>query len=100
MPLSAAQAAPNDFLPRCSTAWSLLNSFAIDRSFKGAWAGCVGLALACLVTALSAVTAGAEIAIEARVGFHGVFQLGRPFPLEIELVNSGRPAEGTLDVQV
>ena len=42
----------------------------------------------------------AEILIEARVGFHGVFQLGRPFPLEIELRNSGRPAEGSLEVQV
>src|SRR5918993_5219319 len=42
----------------------------------------------------------AEISIEARVGFHGVFQLGRPFPLEVEVTNSGRPAEGTLDVQV
>jgi hypothetical protein len=37
---------------------------------------------------------GAEIFIEPRIGFHGVFQLGRPFPLEIELSNSGRPAEG------
>ena len=38
--------------------------------------------------------------IEPRVGFHGVFQLGRPFPLEIELSNTGRPAEGTLEVRV
>ena len=43
---------------------------------------------------------GAEIFIEPRIGFHGVFQLGRPFPLEIELSNSGRPAEGILDVTV
>ena len=43
---------------------------------------------------------GAEIFIETRIGFHGVFQLGRPFPLEIELSNSGRPAEGTLEVTV
>lgn len=43
---------------------------------------------------------GAEIFIEPRIGFHGVFQLGRPFPLEIELSNSGRPAEGTLEVTV
>ena len=43
---------------------------------------------------------GAEIFIEPRVGFHGVFQLGRPFPLEIELSNSGRPAEGTLEITV
>ena len=43
---------------------------------------------------------GAEIFIEPRVGFHGVFQLGRPFPLEVELSNSGRPAEGTLEITV
>ncbi|HTN70923.1 MAG TPA: hypothetical protein VMO00_07515 [Methylomirabilota bacterium] len=42
----------------------------------------------------------AEIIIEPRVGFHGVFQLGHPFPLEIELTNTGRPAEGILDVRV
>jgi hypothetical protein len=42
----------------------------------------------------------AEILIEPRIGFHGVFQLGRPFPLEVELSNSGRPAEGTLEITV
>ncbi len=41
----------------------------------------------------------AEIFLETRVGFHGVFQLGRPFPLEIELSNNGRPAEGMLLIQ-
>jgi hypothetical protein len=34
------------------------------------------------------------------VGFHGLFQLGRPFPLEIALANSGRPADGVVEVQV
>jgi hypothetical protein len=43
---------------------------------------------------------GAEIFLEPRIGFHGVFQLGRPFPLEVELSNSGRPAEGTLEIAV
>jgi hypothetical protein len=38
--------------------------------------------------------------IEPRVGFHGVFQLGHPFPLEIGLSNTGRPVEGILEVQV
>ena len=42
----------------------------------------------------------AEILIEPRIGFHGVFQLGHPFPLEIGLSNSGRPAEGTLEIVV
>lgn len=44
--------------------------------------------------------ADAEVLIEPQVGFRGVFQLGRPFPLVIVLSNSGRPVEGTLDVQV
>jgi hypothetical protein len=44
--------------------------------------------------------ARAEIIIEPRVGFHGVFQLGHPFPLEVELSNTGRPAEGVLEAQV
>ena len=44
--------------------------------------------------------ARAEVLIESRVGFRGVFQLGRPFPLEVELNNTGRPVEGVLDVQV
>ncbi|MGE5216973.1 MAG: hypothetical protein ACM3SP_08230 [Chloroflexota bacterium] len=44
--------------------------------------------------------AHAEILIDARVGFHGVFQLGHPFPLEVELSNTGRPVEGALEVQV
>jgi hypothetical protein len=100
MPYSAVQAAPNDFLPRCPTAWSFLISFSIDWSFERAWAGSAGVILAFLITALSVVPAEADIVIEVRVGFHGVFQLGRPFPLEVELTNSGRPAEGTLDVQV
>ncbi|HXV80709.1 MAG TPA: hypothetical protein VEG60_12600 [Candidatus Binatia bacterium] len=59
------------------------------------WALC-GL----LVFFLFPSVCGAEIFIEPRIGFHGVFQLGRPFPLEVELSNSGRPAEGTLEITV
>jgi len=44
--------------------------------------------------------AAAEILIESKVGFHGVFQLGRPFPLEVNLNNIGRPADGILEIQV
>src|SRR5262245_32424618 len=58
------------------------------------------LLAALLVTAVLFTVAEAEILIEPRVGFRGVFQLGRPFPLEVELSNSGRPAEGVLQVQV
>jgi hypothetical protein len=66
---------------------------------------CIVRRTICLLAALffSALPfsfAHAQILIEPRVGFRGVFQLGRPFPLEIELNNSGRPAEGVLQVQV
>jgi len=53
-----------------------------------------------LLGLLSPPLSPAEILIEPRVGFHGVFQLGRPFPLEIELSNSGRPTGGNLEVRV
>ena len=42
----------------------------------------------------------AEIQVQGRIGFHGVFQLGRPFPIEVELANTGRPADGILEVKV
>src|SRR5918999_3300998 len=44
--------------------------------------------------------ASAEITVAAKVGFHGVFQLGRPFPLEVGLANNAGPADGILEVQV
>ncbi len=53
-----------------------------------------------LLGAFVPTPARSEILIEPRVGFHGVFQLGRPFPLEVELSNTGRPVEGMLEVQV
>ena len=61
--------------------------------------------VACLLVHFSLLGVGptparSEILIEPRVGFHGVFQLGRPFPLEVELSNTGRPVEGMLEVQV
>src|SRR5438046_664119 len=61
--------------------------------------GTVGV-LASFVLVGALASAQAAIQIEPRVGFHGVFQLGRPFPLEIELSNTGRPAEGVLEVRV
>ena len=80
---SRRQVLPSQIL---STAWA-----------DPAWRSFSSHFFACLL-----VPSGArrDHSIEPRVGFHGVFQLGRPFPLEIELSNTGRPAEGTLDVQV
>ena len=66
--------------------------------------GCRSIALRLFTTILFCSVwfsaANAEVLIEPRVGFRGVFQLGRPFPLEIVLNNSGRPVEGMLEVQV
>jgi hypothetical protein len=42
----------------------------------------------------------AEVMLEPRIGYQGVFQLGRPFPLAVEISNSGGSGEGTLDVQI
>jgi hypothetical protein len=58
--------------------------------------------LACVILLVTAPPLPVRAAIEIvpQVGFHGVFQLGRPFPLEIELSNTGRPADGTLEVRV
>ena len=49
---------------------------------------------------LSLSAPAAEVLIEARVGFHGVFHLGRPFPLQVTLENIGQPADGVLEIQV
>ena len=62
--------------------------------------GCGRLFLSLFLLFLFPSICGAEIFIEPRIGFHGVFQLGRPFPVEVELSNSGRPAEGTLEIAV
>jgi hypothetical protein len=98
MPFSAAQAAAKPNLRRCPTAFFLY--IHLNRLSAPGRAAAALVILVFLLVALPAVPAGAQITIDARVGFHGVFQLGRPFPLEVELANSGRPVEGTLDVQV
>lgn len=71
-------------------------------SLESFQAGARSIALVCcfLSSFLFSSLSFAEISIEARVGFHGVFQLGRPFPLEVEVTNSGRPADGFLEIQV
>jgi hypothetical protein len=68
-----------------------------SRHSPALWA--VAIAISILINLAPSIT-HADVTIEPRVGFHGIFQLGRPFPLEIELSNSGRPAQGTLDVRV
>jgi hypothetical protein len=50
--------------------------------------------------ALPLAAPAAEVLIEPRIGFGGVFQLGRPFPLEVRLNNIGRTVDGVVEVEV
>lgn len=96
MPFAASQAARKSLSPRqCAAPPRLIHSPRRQGSYSGAL-----IIFTILLSILWAAAAAAEISLEARVGFHGVFQLGRPFPLEVKLINSGRPAEGHLEVQV
>lgn len=96
MSFSAREAAPKRAQRRSNVRGLLRIVFTpSDRRFRPSAA-----ALAFLLISFFALPASAAVTIEPRVGFHGVFQLGRPFPLEIELSNSGRPAEGILEVRV
>lgn len=54
----------------------------------------------CLALLAALPLYSADLVLETQVGFHGLFQLGYPFPLRVELANPGPPVEGTLDVQV
>lgn len=56
--------------------------------------------LSCLIFLPLSTVFAADITIDAQIGFHGYFHLGRPFPLRIEISNIGPPVEGTLEVTV
>jgi hypothetical protein len=66
-------------------------------SFGSRTTGLFFLLLICL-----ALPAGlpAKVTIDVDVGFAGLFQLGQPFPLRVNLVNTGAPVEGTVEVEV
>jgi len=49
---------------------------------------------------VSAFQATAEVRLEAEIGFHGLFRLGQPFPVSVVLANSGKPADGVLELEV
>jgi hypothetical protein len=55
---------------------------------------------AALVIFLLSPLHAAEITLDVRVGFHGLFQLGRAFPIRIEIANQGPPVEGTVEAVV
>ena len=99
MSFSAAKAAAFPIHLHDACAGAPARNLCVNHSSAGFRFGpATGLLSLCIF--LFPALGGAEILIEPRVGFHGVFQLGRPFPLEVELSNSGRPAEGALEVQV
>jgi len=49
---------------------------------------------------LASPLSAAPVSLEAEIGFHGLFQLGRPFPLRVDLRNLGPPVDGALEVKV
>jgi len=86
---------------RIETNRSLASSSHRQRGGLASWirrAGPVLLFLLCTPPFLSSVQS--QVDLEARLGFHGLFQLGEPFPLTVNLFNSGQPVEGTLEVEV
>ncbi|HEY1269003.1 MAG TPA: hypothetical protein VGH16_17225 [Candidatus Binatia bacterium] len=56
--------------------------------------------IAQLLLLLPSPAPAAEITLDVTVGYHGVFQLGRPFPIKIEVTNTGPPVEGTVEATV
>jgi hypothetical protein len=100
MALSAAKAARVYLPPR---RFNRQRPFANPKPTRNRWArifSALMLFSAIVIAILAPSFVRAEIVIDPEVGFHGVFQLGRPFPLEIALNNTGRPVEGTLEVRV
>ncbi|HEX2827818.1 MAG TPA: hypothetical protein VHP37_15805 [Burkholderiales bacterium] len=72
----------------------------VRRARRRRRSACGLLALCLFLAMLPPVASAATILIEPRVGFHGVFQLGRPFPLEVGLENIGASTEGILEIGV
>jgi hypothetical protein len=101
MSFSAAQAAAVLSLTQRGGSLSRGSAFSCDTiAWRAGKHFAPILVVAGLISLWFSSQVAAAILIEPRVGFRGVFQLGRPFPLEIELNNTGRPAEGILEVQV
>jgi hypothetical protein len=42
----------------------------------------------------------AQVTLDVDVGFHGVFQLGRPFPVRVQVENFGPPREGVVEAEI
>ncbi|MGH7831377.1 MAG: hypothetical protein ACREP8_14495, partial [Candidatus Binatia bacterium] len=60
----------------------------------------LSLALFFFSPLLSPRLAASELTLRSEVGFHGLFQLGRPFPVNVDIANSGRSVEGALEIKV
>ncbi len=100
MSFSVLKAVLHSYTQRCVVLPRPLRQFIPVPSKRAAQLLAAGIASLLSVNVFNSTPARAEILIEPRIGFHGVFQLGHPFPLEIDLNNTGRPVEGTLEVQV
>jgi hypothetical protein len=100
--IRTARACSSLLLPdSCVRAPSGLRPDITQRSAAALGLACASFLLGFLpVIFLFSSVCAADILIDSRVGFHGVFRLGRPFPLEIEITNSGRSAEGTVEVRL
>jgi hypothetical protein len=95
MPFSIENAIPAD-LTRARAGSRAGVSFSLPRRRST----CRVLPVFLFLSILLPAAAAADILIEPKVGFHGVFQLGRPFPIEVNLNNIGRPADGILEIQI
>lgn len=58
------------------------------------------IGLSVLLSSAPRLIYSAEITLDVEVGYHGVFQLGRPFPIKIEVSNHGPPVDGTVEATV
>jgi hypothetical protein len=47
-----------------------------------------------------ALSSAADVALSVEIGYHGVFQLGHPFPIKIEVANTGPPVDGVVEATV
>src|SRR5688572_32282312 len=72
----------------------------VSRANRRCRSACRVLAVFLVLGILPAAATAAQILVEPKVGFRGVFQLGRPFPLEVSLENTGLPADGILEIGV
>jgi hypothetical protein len=76
-------------------------SFSVPKARRACFRFAVGTAvLVTLQAFLFPAFLAAEITIEPHIGYQGIFQLGRPFPVDIDISNSGPSGEGALEIEI